>query len=515
MREVSAAWKAAQKQNFLPESFVEITLNVGDPDSQADARTSDNGQMSFSRSSALADGTDRTPKQYALLERNLWLLDGAKKILTPTGPYDNEGYIGTALSNDYGVFDGVIPSITISFSKVFTELIPGITITWGTAHEEYAKKFRITASANGTQTYQGEFMNGGELTSVATADIDHYDKIVIEILEWCLPGRRARIESILIGIEKTYTKKELMSYEHSMLVDPLSASLPKSEIVFVVKNLDGEYNPDNPRGAEKYLMERQAIAVRYGYKLDGVVEWIEAGTFFMSEWETPQNGITATFTARDSLEYMTDLYTSTSSGTLMAIATAALNQAGLPVLPDGSNRWILDSSLSGITAASGADLSEYTIQEVLQMVANAACCVFYQDRDGIIRIEPLATGETDYEINRFNSYENSEMELTKQLKAVDINDGMYVHTVGKVGETQRINNPLISSAQAATVAQWVANYLVNRKILSGEFRTDPRIDTLDRVINQNRFAENIVLVTEVQFTYNGAFKGTYEGRAGV
>ena len=515
MREVSAAWKDAQKKNFVPESFVEITLNVGDPDSQADASPSSNGEMAFSNTAALADSTDRSPTKYALLERNVWLLNGASKILSPDGPYDNEGYIGTVLSNDLGVFDGVIPTITISFSKVFTELIPGLSITWATAYGEYAKKFRITASANGSQTYQGVFENSGDMTSVAAADINHYDKIVIEILEWCLPGRRARIESILIGIEKIYTKKELMSYQHSMLVDPLSASLPKSEIVFVVKNLDGEYNPDNPRGAEKYLMERQAITARYGYKLNGETEWIEAGTFYMSEWETPQNGITATFTARDSLEYMTDLYTGPSSGTLMGIASAALVQAGLPVLPDGSNRWSLDSSLSDITAASGADLSKYTIQEVLQMVANAACCVFYQDRNGIVHIEPLPSGETDYEINRFNSYENSEMELTKQLKSVDINDGMYVHTVGKVGETQRINNPLISSNRAAAVAQWVANYLVNRKILSGEFRSDPRIDALDRVINQNRFAENIVLVTEVQFTYNGAFKGSYEGRAGV
>ena len=515
MQAVSEAWKRAQEKNFVPESFVEVAMTVGDPDAQADASPSDNGQMPFSDAAKLADGTDQTPKKYAMLERNVWLLDGASKVLPASGPYDNEGYIGTVLSNDAGVYDGVLPTITVSFSKVYTELIPGISITWATAYGEYAKRFRITVSAEGVQTYQGEFENAGDMTSVALADIDRYDKIVIEVLEWCLPGRRARMESLVIGLKKTYRKQELMSYSHSMLVDPLSASLPKSEIVFEVTNLDGEYNPENPSGAEKYLMERQTITARYGYRLDGATEWIKAGTFFLSQWDTPQNGITATFTARDCLEYMTDLYTGPSGGTLADIATAALEQADLPVLADGSKRWQLDSALSGIMAASDADLSEYTIQEVLQLVANAGCCVFYQDRTGIVHIKPLNVGVTDYEINRFNSYQNSEIELTKQLKAVDINDGMYVHTVGSVGETQRVDNKLISSQRAEAVAKWVADYLVNRKILSGEYRADPRLDVLDRVVNENQFAQNVALVTELEFTYHGAFKGSYEGRVGV
>lgn len=514
MQEVSQAWIEAQNKTFVPESYVEVTLNVGDPNSQADAAPSDNGQMDFSNSGALADGTDRTPKRYALLERNLWLLDGSMKILPDKGPYDNQGYIGNTLSNDDGVFDGIVPTITISFSKVFTELIPGVSITWATAYGEFAKRYRVTAYANDVLTFQEEYFNSnGDMTSVANADIDNYDRIVIEVLEWCLPGRRARIESITIGIVKTYTRTDLMSFEHENTVDPLSFELPKNEIRFKIKNLNGEYNPDNPQGAEKYLMERQAVTARYGYKLNGAVEWIKAGTFYMSEWETPQNGIEATFTARDLLEYMSDLYEGPLDGTLYDIAISALVQADLPKLYDGSDRFVIDNSLRNIIAANNANLSQNSIMEVLQYVSNAGCCVFYQDRNGVLHIEPLANGHTDYKINRFVSYSNSEISLSKQLKAVNINNGQYVLIVGSVGETQRVNNPLITDDRAPAVAQWVADYLVNRKILSGSFRSDPRLDALDRVINQNQFAETVVLVTEVQFSYNGAFKGNYEGRA--
>lgn len=516
MQTVSQAWKDAQEQTLVPESYVEVVLNVGDPDSQADATSSSNGEEYFSDASSLAEEAKKNPPKYAMLERNMWGLDGSISILPSNPPYGENGYIGNVLSSADGSYDsGNLPTITISFSQVFTAIIPGVTITWASAYDEWPESFRVTAYNGSAQVVQQTVTDNASITSVVYMDVQNYNRITVEVLKWRLPFRRARIENILIGVERTYTKSDLMSYSHTMFVDPMSAELPKAEITFEIKNLNGEYNPDNPQGVEQYLMERQEITARYGYRLNGTTEWISAGRFFMSEWETPQNGITATFTARDAIEFMSDLYTGTSSGTLMAIATAAFEQAGLPTMPDGTNRWTIDSSLSSITAASGVDLSENSIAEVIQLCAHAACCVVYQDRAGLFHVEPLSDRTTDYEINRFNSYSNSEISLTKQLKAVDINNGTYILTVGTVGETQQVSNPLISTPRAPTVAQWIANYLQNRKELSGDFRADPRLDALDRVTNINQFAESVVLVTEINYTYNGAFRGSYEGRSGV
>lgn len=516
MQTVSQDWKNAQEQTLVPESYVEVILNVGDPDSQADAQSTSNGETDFSDAASLVEEAEKNPIRYATLERNIWVLDGSFLLLPDSPPYGENGYIGSALSGDDGNYQAdALPTITVSFSKVFTAIIPGITITWGTAYGEWAESFRITAYNEANQVAQKTVTENTDVTSVVSMDIQNYNKIVIEVLKWCLPGRRARIENILIGVERTYKKTDLMSYSHTMFVDPLSAELPKAEITFEIKNLNGEYNPDNPQGVEQYLMERQEITARYGYKINNSVEWITAGKFFMSEWETPQNGITATFTARDGIEFMSDNYAGTSTGTLMTIATAAFQQAGLPTMPDGSNRWTIDSSLANISAPSDVDLSGYSIAEAIQLCANAACCVFYQDRTGMFHVESLSDGSTDYKINQFNSYANSEINLTKQLKAVDVNNGAYVLMVGTAGETQNISNPLIGNDRASIVAQWAANYLENRKILSGEFRADPRLDALDRVTNINQFAESVVLVTEINYSYNGAFRGSYEGRSGV
>lgn len=513
MQTVSEAWKTAQEQTIVPESYVEIILNVGDPDAQADATTSADSEESYSEADTLADGMEKSPHRYATVEHNFWALDGTFEVLPDNPPEEENGYIGTALSGDDCTFS-IAPTITISFSKVFDHLIPGITIEWGSAYDrEWASEFRVTAY-NGTSTVAQKTVTGNNgLTSVVELDIEGYDKITIEVLKWNKPSRRARIKTIVVGVERTFGKSDLMSYSHEMSLDMLSAALPKAGISVEVKNLNGEYNPDNPTGTARYMMERQLITARYGYKIGDGTEWIPAGTFYLSEWDLPQNGVTFSFSARDALEYMSDAYTGIASGNLYAIAQAAFQQAVLPTMPDGSNRWDIDSSLSSIQTPAEVDLGDISIMEVLQYCANAACCVFYQDRAGKLHIEPLATTNTDYKINQFNSYSNSELSLSKQLKAVNINNGQYVLTVGTVGETQAVSNPLISDDQAPAVATWVAGVLGNRKTLTGEFRADPRLDAGDKVTNTNQFASTSVIITSIEYSYNGAFRGSYEGRA--
>ena len=52
----------------------------------------------------------------------------------------------------------------------------------------------------------------------------------------------------------------------------------------------------------------------------------------------------------------------------------------------------------------------------------------------------------------------------------------------------------------------------NRMTLSSDWRADPRLDALDVVDNENDYNTNKVLMTNVKYSYNGAFKGSGEGR---
>lgn len=592
MQPVSANWLNNQKQTLVEESFVEVFYDIADPDALVDASASDNGSIYIANTPQIVSGVAKDIVPYATLERNIWLLDGSRKII-PESDYGDTGYVSDILSNETCGFDK-IPIVEISFTEVHAPVIPGITITWGEVYNEYAENFRVTAYNGATLVAEKTVIDNKSVVSVVELDIENYDLIRIEILKWCLPYHRARISNVFIGINRIYTKTDLLEFEHLQEVDPLNAKLPKISVRFGIDNTSDEYNPNNEAGMSKYLMERQEIRTRYGYKLGDSIEWIDGGVFYLSEWEAPQNGISANFEARDLLEFMSSTYMkgvySSEGVSLYSLAMAVFEEANLPLNSDGTVKWVIDDSLKNIY--TNAPLPLVSLAECLQMIANAAACVLYTDRKGTLHIEPIKTESDDYTIDNFNSFKKSEISLTKPLLQVDVttynyfigdtgkelyngvipingsksiyitysdpavnvsanvtngtlvsanyytnaclltitgNGDVSVNITGDIlktsetiltistgeekGEIQKVENPLITTSErAVAIGEWVKDYLSKRKIISSEWRADPRLDVMDIITVKNNYGSSLVRTTSVSFAYNGAFRGTGEGR---
>ena len=432
MQNVSDSWKNNQRQTLVDESYLEISFDIADPDALQDASASDDGSVYLANTAQIVSEVDKNIVPYATLEQNLFVLDGKRKAI-PATDFGDTGYIGRTLSGAAGTFD-VAPEVEISFSVVHEPVIPGITITWGDAYSEYAESFKILAYSGTELLTEKQITGNSSVKSIVEMDIQGYNRIVIQVLRWCLPYHRPRISEVFVGINKVYSKQDVMTYSHSQTVDPLSAALPKAEITFGIDNTSNDYDPNNITGMSKYLMERQEIRTRYGYQFGGVKEWIPGGVFYLSEWESPQNGLNANFTARDILEFMTAIYTegvyAPDGASLYTLAERVFQKANLPLNSDGSVKWHIDESLKEIMTV--APLPLCSLAECLQLIANAGCCVLYADREGILHIEPAAVVASDYEINPFNSYQKSEISLSKPLSAVEVN--VYSYFPGKEGE---------------------------------------------------------------------------------
>ena len=509
---VSDAWKEAQRQLLVPMSDIRIEYNVTDPGVQEEATSSASMEEYYSRADRVVNEAALSEPYYHTLEHNMWILDKSRYVPLATNPASSDGFVSSNLSGADGVF-AAVPTITIMFAQVHDNAVPGLTIVWSEAYSEYATKFRVTAynGENVVATYLVE--DNRSVTSKVWGTIVGYDRIDIEILEWCLPYRRARLMEVLIGIKQVYTKSDLMGFSHEQSADLLSGTFPKNSIVFQMDNSTNMWNPDNPTGTVQYLIRKQALTVRYGLMLDGQMEWIRAGVFYMSEWSTPSNGLEATFTARDLLEFCGDTYNGVRTGTLLEIAQDALTQSGID---------LEDVALSPVLAEVQTNFSdgeaENTCAEILQMVANAGRCCLWQDRDGVLHIEPLNTELTDYIIGTMenglsNAYDHPEFTLTKELKSVNVNNGQGTAKNSDTGVIQEVSNPLIIDAETANaVAEWCKDCLKGRKTLSGTFRADPRLDVLDKVTVVSKYSSSPVYVTSIKYDYNGAFRGTYEGR---
>lgn len=514
MISVSNEWKTAHDELLLPETFITITYGVSDPGIENDANVTGSVSESFSEMSDIVNALDKNPERYATLELNEWGLDGTFEYFDGT-PVD-AGYTTSVLSTKDAEYGSSVPTVTIAFSSARVNPIPGVTITWGSSIDEYATSFTVTAYNGTTEIAKETITNNTDVVSRITMDLQNYDKIVIQVLKWCLPYRRCRITEVYLGFKEIYTKNDLLGYEHSESADLLSATLPKSAISFGLDNSNGRWNPNNPTGMERYLLERQKLDVRYGMMVDGVSEWIKAGTFWLSEWNTPTNGIEASFSARDALDFMNEVYTGTRAGTLYDIATEAFEQANLPLANHGK-RYYVSENLREMTTDFTEEQTSYTILDVLQTIAHMACCVFYQNRAGIVCIEPHNDTQTDYVINTFRSYTHPEIDISKPLKAVSVSYGDGQETtvvVGTSGEVQTVSNEFIkTSDDAQKVANRTADVLKGRKTISGEYRADPRLCVLDVVTVESKYANNKVAITDVKYTTTGgALKGTYTGR---
>lgn len=500
---VSETWKMVQKQTVLPESFVEVTYWITEPDAQNLASESNNGSIFYSDHQAIVDTDDKQFPKYATLENNMWVLDGSFGALPDKAPYGDTGYVASA---EY-------PMVTITFPTVRTQPVPGITIVWSEAYGEYATRCRITA-LNGTEIVTSDEFLNDSVYSTFDLPMSGYDRIYIEIIDWVVPDHRPRIERFYLGAREVYTKSELTKYSHSQSVDLLSTELPKNQISFSLDNSSDIWNPDNPVGNVRYLTDRQEVSVRYGYKLPTGMEWIPAGTFWISEWDTPSNGLEVTFIARDLLEFLNVTYSGPRAGTLYNIAIAALSQAKLPAMGVIGPRYVVDESLKTISTDFSDDDSTYTAAVVLQMVANAGQCVMHQTRDGVLRIERFVRNLSDYEIKQSVSYTHPERTMTKPPQSVTVNDGLWIESIASTGETIEIQNPLITQQDNAThVGRWASAILRSRNIVRGTYRPDPRLDVLDIISVESKYSRNFVAaVTEVTYEYNGAFRGQYVGR---
>lgn len=506
----SDKWREAQLGTLVPEAFVEITYEVTEPGLQDSASTSNNGVTSYSTHQTIVDLRNRARQAYATLERNLWTLDGGHDVLPNV--YDT-GYVSSVICNGNGVFE-TVPVITITLPTVHEQAIPGITITWSTVLDEYATNFEVRAYMGTEQTFAANFEGASSVTECLFS-LSGYDRVEIRVKNWSLPYHHARIEGVFLGARQTYTKNNLLSYKHTQSADLLSAELPKNSVAFSLNNADGAWNPDNPTGNIRFLLEQQEVKVRYGLKLDSETEWIDAGTFWISEWETPSNGLEARFTARDLLAFMGDTYTGPRKGTLYTIASAAFVQSDIPTMDNGSPRYIISDNLKEYETDFTEHDAEYTCAEIVQLCANAACCVLYQDRSGVMRIEPIRENSAGYAIRKMVSYTHPEFTMTKPLKSVSVNSGMGTAANSSAGEIQKVDNPLISNETRANhVAEWVRTMLNNRKIVSGEYRADPTMDVLDKIAVESKYStNNAIYVTEIEYTYTGAFRGKYTGRS--
>ncbi|WP_300384722.1 hypothetical protein, partial [Clostridium sp.] len=517
-----------------------LTFEIIDIDAFEDNTKSASSEASISLLNQVTNKTREMTTKYATFENDYWKLDGSFAI----PPMNTEngfevGWWSNSLCDTSGIFNN--ESITITFNKPHSSI--GLTIAFDIRTNEYAKDFDIKfykLDGNLINTYS--IIDNTEVLYTLDTPISNYGKAVIVIKKWCTGNRRARIKNIDFGIIKQYQDRELINMNIIEQVDVLSDIVPSNEIKFTIDNSSKSFNILNPNGVYSYLQERQEVKAELGIVLENNnIEYIPMGKYYLCDWQTDDNSITASFTARDILNSLEDIpYTILEGGTLFNIAKSVLNTSGI-------TEYKIDEKLKYITSQGFKE--KLSCKRALQYIALASRAVVFQDRYGKLIIRQVETldasinymtfcgmdgvicGSSIIEVNNQfdmksisleNSYNVPKIKLDNPVKYLTIvlsdKTEVVVNNSNVInGVSYKIENQLINTEEQATeIAKWMFQEMNLRASYEVNWRQNPCLECGDIVLVEDGFNSNKQSkITKQEFNYNGYLSGSTGSKGGV
>lgn len=362
--------------------FLKVKFNIVDPETNPDL--SSNSEEIFSDLDNIKEATIPQSKNYATLEKNFWLLNDSQPIY---GSEELEQtYVSSYMSDKNCLFSDKA-CITLTSSVYLTTL--GLTMVFDSIDKNYAKKLKVKAYRDSTMIMDKDYTLSSYSDRLIFADNEElvrWNKIEIYFIESSLPYRRIRVNQLLFGIMETYTDENLISAESKEKTTMINSELPTHTFKFTIDNMNKLFNPDNPQGWYRYILQQQPISYEWGYQLDdGTIEWILGGKMLLTgSVEVGENQVSFSTTSLNN--YLTKVYKkgvyNSSGRSLYDLAVDVLEDSNID-----SSQYNLWSGLKSIK--TDAPLPKLEARQLLQIIATTGNCVLFTNRENVINIQPF------------------------------------------------------------------------------------------------------------------------------
>lgn len=362
--------------------FLKVKFNIVDPETNPDL--SSNSEEIFSDLDNIKETTIPQSKNYATLEKNFWLLNDSQPIY---GSEELEQtYVSSYMSDKNCLFSDKA-CITLTSSVYLTTL--GLTMVFDSIDKNYAKKLKVKAYRDSTMIMDKDYTLSSYSDRLIFADNEklvRWNKIEIYFIESSLPYRRIRVNQLLFGIMETYTDENLISAESKEKTTMINSELPTHTFKFTIDNMNKLFNPDNPQGWYRYILQQQPISYEWGYQLDdGTIEWILGGKMLLTgSVEVGENQVS--FSTTSLINYLTKVYKkgvyNSSGRSLYDLAVDVLEDSNID-----SSQYNLWNGLKSIK--TDAPLPKLEARQLLQIIATTGNCILFTNRENVINIQPF------------------------------------------------------------------------------------------------------------------------------
>lgn len=479
---------------------------------------STNGQAFVTNLPQLVDENEVIYGKFAVLEKNFWKLDGSLSILPQSYTGREFGWFSSYISGDNKKFS-TNPALTFTFSEDISSI--GFSLTFDSTHGQWPSKFHVaTYSAGGSLISECDVVNDSPQCVVNLLSPE-YRKVVFTFTETSEPHRRVRVCEVLFGIIQHFDRNSLLSASMTYGGDVKSASLPSRELSFTFDNSDKKYNLINPEGIYAYLQEGQPIDAEMSINDS---DWINMGRYFFASSKADGEALSAEITATDRLLWMdssTCRVGMSGTWTLSAAVAAVLADAGASDIPVD-----MPSSLASTTV--GRQIPENTShREALRLLAQAACCACWIDREGTLIFRQLTLGTVRDAMTKNNMKSMNGISVSERINTVELTvqdpyvqgseAAVYMATDRAADESVHsvsISNPCAYNGQ--TVANWLLGCYQRRLSYKLQSRGNPLLEIGDTVSVESAFDDiGSCTITGIDLIYDGGLSAVIEGQGGV
>lgn len=392
--------------------FLKVNFDIVDPETNPDLST--NTEEIFSNLNNIKEATIPQTKNYATLEKNFWLLNGSQPIY---GSEELEQtYISEFMSDENCQFEE--NACIILHSSVYLTTL-GLSMIFDSINENYARKLNVKAYRDDILIMDKDYTLDSYKDRLIFADNEElvrWNRIEIYFVESSLPYRRIRVNQLLFGIMETYTDDNILSAESKEKTTMINSELPTHTFKFTIDNMNKLFNPDNPEGWYRYILQQQPISYEWGYELDdGTIEWVLGGKMLLTgSVDVGENQVT--FSTTTLINYLTKVYKkgvyNANGRSLYDLAVDVLNDNGID-----SSQYNLWEGLKELK--TDAPLPKLEARQLLQIISTTGNCIFYTDREDIINIQPfqyvLNTDGMDYDFITSKPVVNVQSELYNSI----------------------------------------------------------------------------------------------------
>jgi hypothetical protein len=380
--------------------FARVEIDYTDPFMDQSIEIEVNEQANVSYPQQTADSVDQTTHKYACLD-GTWDLTTGEYHLAPSEDQlaqQQMGWWGAKFAGTGGAFSSPYPTLTVTH---LPRPIHTLKVVGDTAREEYPVDFAIKLYAADDTLLKTETVTGNTQIAWQKAlepQVLDVAKQELIITRWSLPGTCAKIVEFFTSIREVCETGDLMSVRLLEEREASQGSLPvgnisSNEITLVLNNEDKKFDIDNDQSPLKNLLKpNRRIQAWLGTEIGENTEWVPLGTFWSLDWDSPDDTLEATVTARDRMELLRKGTYQTSqvltNKSLYELAEIVLQDAGL-----NSSEYIIDTDLQNIIIPY-AWFNPVSHREALRRIAEAGLAAAFANREGKIQIESfLITGD--------------------------------------------------------------------------------------------------------------------------